>query len=74
MRIRNRNYYKTDNFETFIETFYFSKPIKGSALKIKFLDSRDGETIALREINIHYDRLQELETMENIARNNNPFK
>ena len=74
MRIRNRNYYKTYNFETFIETFNFSKPIKGSALKINFLDSRDGGIIALREINIHYDRLQELETMENIARNSNSFK
>ena len=74
MRIRNRNYYKTDNFETFIETFYFAKPIKGSALRINFLDSRDGGIVALREINIHYDRLKELEIMENIARNSNSFK
>ena len=74
MSIRNRNYYKTDNFETFIETFYFSKPISGSALKIKFLDSRDGGIIALREINIQYDRSQELETIENIAKNSNSFR
>jgi hypothetical protein len=74
MRVRNRNYYKTDNFETFIETFYFSEPVSGSALRIKFLDSREGGIIALREINIQYDRFQELEFIENIARNSNPFK
>lgn len=74
MRIRNRNYYKTDSFETFIETYYFPAPQKGSALKIKFLDSRNGGIIALREINIQYDRFQELEFIENIARNSNPFK
>jgi hypothetical protein len=79
MRIRNRNYYKTDDFETFIETYYFTKPQNGSALKINFLDARgldilDQGIIALREINIQYDRSQELEIIENNARKSNPFK
>nr|WP_262897466.1 D-glucuronyl C5-epimerase family protein [Flavobacterium sp. CYK-55] len=74
MTIRNRNYYKTDNFETYIETYYLPTPKNGSAVKIKFLDSRDGGFIALREINIHYDRFQEIEIIENLARQSDPFK
>lgn len=73
MRARSRNYYKTDNFETFIETYYFPKPQKGIALRINFLDARNAAIITLREINVQYDRLNELETIQGIARKNNPF-
>lgn len=74
MTMRNRNYYKTDDFETFIDTYYLPSTISTKELKIKFLDFRDDQMIALREINVHYDRSSELNFIEQIARKNNPFK
>lgn len=60
MRMRNRNYYLTGNYETFIDTYYFPQLTSGNAVKIEFLDARGSNIVALREINIQYDRTDEL--------------
>jgi hypothetical protein len=74
LRKRCRNYYKTDNFETFIDTYYFPSIIYAKELRIKFLDFRNDEMVALREINVYFDRTKELDFIEQKAKKNNPLK
>lgn len=63
--MRNQNYYLTNKYETFISTYFLPKTTYGSALKIEFTDSNSSNLIALREINILYDRKDEVETIIN---------
>lgn len=58
--MRNQNYYKTNHYETFISTYYLPFTVNGTEIKIEFLDSHSSRIIALREINIFYDRDPEL--------------
>lgn len=63
--MRNQNYYKTENYETFISTYYLPFPINSTKLKIEFLDSNSSRIIAIRELNVFYDRSSEINYLLN---------
>jgi hypothetical protein len=52
--------YKTGNYETYIKGYPIEKTNKGTKLKIKFLGNSKN-LVTLREINVHYDRTEELD-------------
>lgn len=61
----HQNYYLTGNYESFIETLYLPEGTNGTAMKIEFLNSYESNIVALREINVLYDRSMELELLYN---------
>jgi hypothetical protein len=56
----DKNYYFTGNYESYINTYYFPEKFNGNSIKIKLLNRSSSNLIALREINIFYDRNEEL--------------
>lgn len=56
----DKNYYFTGNYESFIDTYYLTEKVNGSAIKIEFLNSYSSNLITVREINVMYDRSAEL--------------
>lgn len=56
----DKNYYFTGNYESFIDTYYLTEKVNGSAIKIAFLNSYSSNLITVREINVMYDRSAEL--------------
>lgn len=48
--------YKTRHYLSYIKGISINNPVEGSKIKIKFLPNSKQKTIALREINVHYDR------------------
>ncbi|WP_410879105.1 D-glucuronyl C5-epimerase family protein [Myroides sp. DW712] len=61
---KHTNYYKTDNYETFIVTNYFPTSVKGTKVKLVFNSLGSTGLITLRECNLLFDRSHELEMIE----------
>lgn len=68
----DKKYYKTGNYETYIETHFFPKKLQSQKLKIVFNSSKKGNLITLREINIHFNREKELNYILKEIKNRQP--
>lgn len=59
----SKYYYKTGNYETYIDTYFFNTKFEGSSIKIEFLENSNTNLITLRELNISFDRSNDIESM-----------
>lgn len=71
---KNTKYYKTGIYETYIDTYYFSKSFDASYLKVVFHKPNKENIIALREINVHFNRNKEINYIIENLKFKDPFK